>query len=86
MFHIHFNFNTVGSRRNKQLSLETFKNNITLLDMGSAGQKFYFFPHFAALIKLIGQLRVSRREKLQTEQHNGRDYLKNFQLNVSIVN
>jgi hypothetical protein len=33
------NFNIVVARRNTELSLETFKNNITLLDMGECWTK-----------------------------------------------
>jgi hypothetical protein len=80
------NFNIVVARRNTELSLETFKHNITLLDMEEWWtKKYYFSPHFVTLNKLIGQLSISRRKKLQTEQHNGTDSLKNVQLNASIV-
>jgi len=35
-------------------------------------KKFYFSSHFVGLNKLIGQLRINRREKLQTEQRDGK--------------
>lgn len=47
---------------NKQLSLDTFKYNVTLLDMGECWTKVLFFPSFRS-VKLVDQSTAYKQKR-----------------------